>query len=331
MMRLPFTSNQPAAENRLVVYSAAFKEHCAALLDGFSQRHPNIEVDFRDGLSTALHKRYLAEIAADRPEADVFWSSAMDLQLGLVHDGHAQTYRSPEAAVLPQGAVYRDLAYATTVEPLVTLVNRDHFDLRLPAGSLGELAAVINGNSEFFHGRVACYDIEHSGLGFLALLHESRSSQDFGAFMQALTACRPRLFNSTPPLVEDINSSRAALGYHVLASFALRAVRCNPKLAIATTNAPQLAVSRVAFISKRAPHPHAAKLFIDYLLSTDGQRKLLDSGLFPIRNDNTSGATRLAPIWIDEGFSMLLDPQLRSRLLKQWKSAVATPATDSCP
>ena len=320
----PLAFNQPAAENRLVLYSSAFKEHCTALLEGFSKRHPDVEVDFRDGISTALHERYLAEVAADRPEADVLWSSAMDLQIGLVRDGHAQPYRSPEAAGLPQGAVYRDLAYATSVEPLVTLVNRDHFDLRIPAGSLGELAAVLNGDPERFRGRIACYDIEHNGLGFLALLHESRSSRYFGAFMKALTACRPRLFDFAPPLVADIKSGRAALGYHVLASFALRAIRCNARLAIAASTAPQLAVSRVVFIPRKAPHPNTARLFIDYLLSTNGQRKLLDSGLFPIRNDSTSGAAGLAPILIDEGFSELLDPQRRSRLLKQWKSAVAT-------
>jgi iron(III) transport system substrate-binding protein len=328
-MDFPRTSNQAAVENRLVVYSAAFREHCTGLLEGFRERHPCIEVDFRDGISTTLQERYLAELAADRPEADVFWSSAMDLQIGLVQGGHAQAYRSPEAAALPRGSVYHDLAYATTVEPLVTLVNRDHFDLRLPAGSFEELAAVLIGDPERFRGRVVCYDIERNGLGFLALLHESLDADNFGPFMQALTACRPRVFGSTPPLVEEVNTGRAALGYHVLASFALRAVQCNSKLAIAASNAPQLAVSRVAFISRQAPHPHAARLFIDYLLSTDGQRKLLDAGLFPIRSDKPSGTTQIAPIRIDDSINALLDLARRSSVLKQWKSAVAAAATAS--
>lgn len=75
------------AENRLVVFSSAEKKHCTKLLEGFGERHAHIEVEFRDGISVALHERYLAELAVGKnPDADVLWSSAMDLQMGLVQE-----------------------------------------------------------------------------------------------------------------------------------------------------------------------------------------------------------------------------------------------------
>lgn len=322
-----FDNALTAAESRVVVYSAAEKRHCTGLIVGFSERHPSIEVEFRDGISVALHERYLAELATGKPEADVLWSSAMDLQMGLVLAGRALPHRNPEAHALPAGAVYRDMAYATTVEPLVTLVNRDCFDVRLPAGSLVELTAALWSDPEWFRGRLASYDIERNGLGFLALLHESRRGADFDAFIEVLAACRPKVFGSNPALVEEVASGRAALGYHVLGSYALRAVRSNPSLAIAASNAPPLAVSRVAFISSRAPHPNAAKLFLDYLLSRDGQQLLREAGLFPIRKEAGSGvpngADGVTPIRIDQGFGDLLDPQRRRKVLRQWRAAVA--------
>lgn len=266
----------------------------------------------------------------------------MDLQMGLVLKGDAQPHRSPEAHDLPAGAVYRDLAYATTLEPLLTLVNRGHFDARVPAGSLAELTTALESDPERFRGRVASYDIERNGLGFLALLHESLRSVDFGAFMRILTACKPKVFGSNPALVEEVASGRAALGYHVLASYAVRAVRSNPSLGIAASSAPPLAVSRVAFIPDSAPHPSAARFFVDYLLSQDGQQRLREAGLFPIRREHGPGIAREAdavtPIRIDRNFGELLDQQRRLKLLRQWRAAVAgrtasvaTPITGELP
>jgi iron(III) transport system substrate-binding protein len=313
-----------AAEDRLVIYSAAEKKYCTGLLEGFNVSHPGIEVEFVFGISTALHERYLAELAADRPAADVLWSSAMDLQMQLVLAGNALPYASAEAAGLPGGAVYRDMAYVTTTEPLVTLVNRMRFDARLPAGSLAEIAAALESDAEGLRGRVAAYDIERNGLGFLALLHESRREARFEAFMRALAACGPEVFGSTPPLVEAVASGRAALAYHVLGSYAARAVRHHSSLAIAASNAPALAVSRVAIISRRAPHPEAARLFLDYLLSRDGQRRLGGAGLYPVRQDTGAGdlpgVHAIAPIRIDGSFEALLDAGNRRALLSRWRA-----------
>jgi iron(III) transport system substrate-binding protein len=316
-----------AAENRLVIYSAAEQQYCTPLLEGFADRHPGVEIEFVFGISVALHQRYLTELAAERPGPDIVWSSAMDLQMELVLSGHALPHRSPEARALPQSAVYRDLAWATTVEPLMTLVNRNLYDTRLPAGSLDEMTAALRSAPERFQHRVACYDIERNGLGFLALLHESRRSAEFDAFMQVLAACGPKTFGSNPALVEEVASGRAALGYHVLGSYALRAARDHPSLAIAASSAAPLAVSRVAFIPGRAPHLNAARLFLDYLLSQDGQQRLGDAGLFPIRRQPGDKAEAVTQIPIDRGFEDLLDRERRRRLLSRWHAAMPGPAS----
>ena len=123
--------------------------------------------------------------------------------------------------------------------------------------------------------------------------------------------------------MEEVTSGRAALGYHVLGSYAERAVRAHPVLAIAASNTPSLAVSRIAFISSRALHPNAARLFLDYLLSQDGQRHLLEAGLYPLRADRTpTKAHAVAPIRIDRDFDALLDPQHRDALLSRWRTMV---------
>jgi len=304
-------------ENPVAIYSAAEQQYCAPLLNGFRARHPGIAVEFVFDISPALHARYLEETSSGQFRADVMWSSAMDLQMELVLADHAQPYPSTEAAALPAGSVYRDQAWGTTAEPLVTLVNRELFDTNVPAGSIPEITAALAHEPGRYRGHIAAFDIEKNGVGLLALLHESRHT-GHDAFLRTLAACQPRLFGSNPPLVEEISSGRAALGYHVLHSYATRAVRGNPALAIAASNSLPVAISRIAFIPRSAPHPAAARLFIDYLLSLEGQRHLIDAGFCPVR----ASTVPAEPIRMDRDLGALLEPQRRQALLSAWRATI---------
>jgi iron(III) transport system substrate-binding protein len=311
-------------KKRFVLFSVIERELCSGLIDGFTQRHPEIELDYRSGISVPIHERYLAGVRSGQPEADLIWSSAMDLQMGIVQSGDALAYRSSEAADYPASAKYHDMAYATTVEPLLTVVNRDLFDIDLPAGSIGEIAGALKRDAAKLRGRVACCDIERNGVGCLALMYESRDLTSFSELTDALSICKPRAYPSNPEVIDEVSSGRAALGYHLLASFASRAVRENPALAIARTNIPSIAISRVAVIPKSAPHPEMAKLFVDYLLSREGQQQLQEAGLFPIKSmkASTGYANGVEPIPIAEVCDELLDPERRAWVVHQWRAAI---------
>src|SRR5213083_640276 len=103
-------------EGKVVIYSALDTKAAQPLIKDFNAVYPNIKVEYNDMNSTELYNRYIAEVAAGQGGADVMWSSAMDLQVKLVDDGQAMTYKSPEAGKLPQWAVYKDQAYGTTYE-----------------------------------------------------------------------------------------------------------------------------------------------------------------------------------------------------------------------
>jgi len=317
-------------EGRVVVFSAAFRPFCEPLLAGFAAQHPGIEVEFVDGISGTLHQRYLDALVGGRGEVDVLWSSAMDLQMDLAQSGHAQACPGAAGAGFPAWANYRDMAFATTLEPLVTLINRDLLDANTPAGSLAEITAVLHAAPQGLRGKLASYDIANNGLGFLALLHESADEGVFDAFMRALAVARPRMYGSNPPLVDEVAGGRAALAYHVLGAFALRALRAHATLAVAPTAMAQTAVSRIAFVPVSAPHPLAARKFLDYLLSESGQARLGESELFPLRAAGNIpaqlGRAERVPIAIDKGFDAFLDTARRDRLAERWQAVVAATA-----
>jgi iron(III) transport system substrate-binding protein len=303
---------------RLTLLSAAERRYCEPLLRGFAERHPEVEVDFVFGISTDLHRHYLAEAASGSATADLVWSSAMDLQMELVLAGHAQPHGVRH--MLPPEAAHRDLAVATTCEPLFTL-TRDPSAL---AGAPAEIAAVIASDRARFRGRIAVPDIETNGLGFLAMLCWSRDAE-FDAFLDALGSCVPRAVGSAPALVSAM-AEGAEVALHLLGSYAQRAIAADPTLHIAPSVAPALAVGRIAFIPRRAANPEAASAFLAYLLSREGQAALGDAGLFPI---TAPPARPVAPIPLDESFARLLDQTTRSGLLARWRAALGRPTNNT--
>src|SRR5438105_10866197 len=111
-------------EGKVVVYSALDTKAAQPLIRDFNAVYPDIKVEYNDMNSTEMYNRFIAESAAGQGSADVMWSSAMDLQVKLVDEGHALTYASPEASKLPTWAVYKNQAYGTTYEPAVFIYNK---------------------------------------------------------------------------------------------------------------------------------------------------------------------------------------------------------------
>ncbi|MBX9843403.1 MAG: substrate-binding domain-containing protein [Xanthobacteraceae bacterium] len=300
------------SRRRLTIFSAAERRYCEPLLRGFAGHHPEIDIDFVFGISTDLHRRFLNDEASGAPPADLFWSSAMDQQMSLVLDGHAQPHGVRHG--LPAGAAYRDLAVATTCEPIVTLAR----DVAAPAGAPAEIAALIHSDVARFRGRIAVPDIETNGLGFVAMLWWALKDPAFDGFLEALLRCEPRAVGSAPALIAAM-AGGAELALHLLGAYAERAVAADPALTVAQSALPSMAVARVAFIPRRAANPEAASVFLGYMLSPEGQAAIGEAGLFPI---NAQQARPVTPIPLGEDFFRLLDPAFRASVLTRWRAAL---------
>ena len=93
-----------AREGVVVIYAATDERAWHAVAARFTRLYPGVRVEYHDMNSVELYRRFLAE-QKEGSRADVLWSSAMDLQVKLVNDGHAQPHRSAETAALPSWAV----------------------------------------------------------------------------------------------------------------------------------------------------------------------------------------------------------------------------------
>lgn len=317
-------------EGRVVVYSTTDLSAVAALIRDFEQRNPGIKVDYNDLNSTDLYQRFLAETAAGKPSADVLWSSAMDLQMKLANDDYATRYKSPEAGSLPDWAVWRDTAYGTTFEPAVFVYNKHFVTGNDVPATHADIVRLLTTQRAKYAGNVTTYDIEKSAVGFLFATQDSRIQTNFWELARALGANAVELEANTSVMVQRIASGKDYLGYNLIGSYALTRARRDPSIGVVLPRDYTLVMSRIALISKAAPHPNAARLWLDYLLSRRGQGLLSSHAeLFSIRGDvpgEYTAATlrqqlgsRLKAIAVAPPLLVFLDRAKQQEFLRRWR------------
>ena len=95
-------------EAKVVIYGSTDTAAASPLIKDFQVLYPGVTVEYNDMNTTELYNRLISEKAAGGGSGDVLWSSSMDLQVKLVNEGYALTYASPEAAKMPQWAVWKN-------------------------------------------------------------------------------------------------------------------------------------------------------------------------------------------------------------------------------
>jgi iron(III) transport system substrate-binding protein len=320
-------------EGRVVIYSTMDSAEATPLIAEFEVAYPGIEVLYHEMNSPDVYGRFIEETDAGAGSADVTWSSAMDLQLKLANDGYAETYRSPEARFLPSWAVWRDAAYGTTFEPAVFVYNRKLVPPEEVPGTHSEFLQLLATHQEKYAGNVIMYDIEKSAVGFLFLSQDSIAMPAFWNLMRAMGACNVELEANTAAMIERIASGKDLIGYNLLGSYALGRAKRDPRLGVVLPKDYTLVLSRVILIAKRARHPNAAKLWVDFVLSRRGQVVLAErSRLFSIRPDVTGEFTAASlsrtlgesarPIGVGSGLLVFLDKAKHQEIVRRWRDSL---------
>ena len=235
------------------------------LEEGFTKKYPYIKFNHYRANTSAMIQRILAEERAGKPVADVIVATASH---ALVTAKIAQSFNSPELAAYPKEytgpdnlwgtsrVTYSVIGYNTKLVAAAD-VPKSWDDLLLPK----------------YKGKMIWGDALDSG-GPLVILHLLKTMGDKRAheYFDKLAAQEVASSSASGRAITDLvvagehAMNISAAGPHVVDSKSSGAsvefVSFDP--VIARTDQLQLLVS--------APHPHAAMLLIDYILSEEGQR-----------------------------------------------------------
>jgi iron(III) transport system substrate-binding protein len=337
--RVPALSKVIAAAQRegsVVVYSTMDAAEASPLIGEFESRYPGVHVQYHEMNSPEVYGRFIVETERDGASADVTWSSAMDLQLKLANDGYAATYRSPHAQNLPEWAVWRDEAYGTTFEPAVFVYNRRHVSAAEVPHTHADFLRLLKSRHDKYSGNVITYDIEKSAVGFLFLTQDSLAMPDMWELIEQFGQANVELEANTAVMMERIASGKDLIGYNLIGSYALARAKRDPSLGVVLPADYTLVLSRVILIARKAPHPNAARLWLDFVLSRHGQTVLAEkSRVFSVRPDVRGEFTAASlseslgksarPIAVGPGLLVFLDKAKHLEIIKRWRRALANP------
>ncbi len=317
-----------AAQDRLIIEAAMDRQVAAPLLAAFSRQYPAIEIVYHDRTTMTLN----ALAVQDDAGADIIISSAMPWQVALVNQGLAQRLDSEAARQWPEWAKWRDEIFAFTFEPIVMAYRLDLATRMMPPSSHADVLNLLTEHAETLTGRVVAYSPSKSALGYALHLQDSYYSGRFWKLVAALGQVDTTLETSTQRMLEGLSDGRYWLGYNLLGSYAIRWAQSHPEVIVQMPTDYALISMRTAFIHRDAPHPEAARTFMDFLIGRQGQHVLAgETPLYSIRTDITGPYTaqslrdqvgqRLYPQPLDASILSMLDTARRHDFLDRWFDA----------
>lgn len=260
-------------ENSLIWYTSTSIEDITRLFDSFKRKYPFIKTEFFNAGSARVFNRILNEARVGKVFFDLVAIRGVETHQ-LVKDNYLQPYLSPESAAYPQGFkdakgywvdyfdAYNVIGYNTK------LVSKEQApkswdDLLTPA----------------WKGKIAMDDEMYSWYAAMAVAWGRERAQ---RFMKALAKQDIQLRSGHTLIAQLMAAGEFHMGM-VLAHRVERMKEQGAPLEWVTTLDPVTVSLHPIGVAAKAPHPNAAKLFIDFLLSKEGQQTVLAIGRTPAR------------------------------------------------
>ena len=291
----------------------------APVLEGYLAEVPDIRLHYVVASSKDIHDA----IAGGAEGYDLVISSAMDLQIKLANDGFAAAHRSSETAAVPGWSHWRDLLYGIAQDPVVLLISRRDFtDLPVPR-TRRDLLELLRDNSERFRGRIAMYDPEVSGAGYMFFTQDARQTDTFWRLAEVMGRLDPQLVCCSSEMTGRVERGEVGLAYNALGSYAATYFSENSNGEVVELQDFTHAVLRTALIPKTAPQPEEGGRFLDFLLSPRGQDLIANEAhLPPLEDTKVAERPNLRPIRLDPGLLVYLDRLTRENFLGEWRGAM---------
>ncbi len=259
------------AEGEAVIYANMDVTAMKPLADGFMRRYPGVKATSVHFSGAAIITRIESESRVGKPLSDVVLSGQLGV-LASIEKRIATRYRSPERDALRDGFKDKEGLWTTYMTNVMVsayntkLVKRDELprsvdDLLRPRW---KNKLVMDSQSYVWFGTMMQFLGEDNGLRFMKRLNEQNLQHSRGRRLltQLLAAGEHELAVETNlNSVLSLSKQGAPLGFAPIQPYFL-----TPSL---------------MFMSAGAPHPFAAALFSDYLLSEDGQKIIVTTNRMP--------------------------------------------------
>jgi iron(III) transport system substrate-binding protein len=268
------------AEGGLTWYVAQMSGEAAeAMARRFSQRYPGIAVSAIRTTGQVAYERLQQELKNNTPTCDVFSSTDISHYPALIKRNALARYEPANASELAkpyQGLGEKGLYYPTTGSLQILIYNtKTVSSADIPTRCTDLL-------DPKFKRRVAIAHPAFSGYFGQWVLAMRR--QYGWSYFEKLAANNPRIGRSGNDPITMLNAGECVVGTGPASTSTVTAARGNPIGIIYPEDGTVLTVGPSAVVAA-APHPNAARLFMEWLLSRDYADACRDWSLEPVRAD----------------------------------------------
>ena len=284
-----------AKERRLtlMVLNSANDETIAGMIKAFRRRYPFLEITYTLQSTSQMMNRFTAEQATKRGVSDwVMLPSNIAETDKYVASGAVAKYVISQDAAYPGGTRQSGIWYAVGTERATTVYRK---------GSLSDeekkLIRTFKGLGDpRFKGRLGINGITTSVTvtGAYVLLNQPDKS-----LWHNLAANRPRVKNASPALMDGLLAGEYDVS--IFASYATTATAAKSGVPVEFGNTALVPTIYVpSGVSSLAPHPNAARLWQDWILSKEGQDLWVSLiGVSSARRDGAKPWAKAQPWFFD--------------------------------
>ncbi len=257
-------------EGTVVLYTSLAPAESRPLAAAFEKKH-GIKVDLWRALSDKVLQRTITEANGRRHAVDVVETNGPEMEM-LSREKLLSEFHSPHVADLPQNAI-----------PPHRLWMPDRLNFYVVAYNTtkvqkSELPATYEGFTDArWKGRIG---IEATDAEWMATLIKTWGSDKGMAFFRKLAAMKPDVRKGHVLLAELIAAGEVPVGLTVYNGNAETLKRKGAPIDWVPIE-PVAARTQGIGVAKNAPHPHAALLFADFVLSPEGQTLFESMGRAP--------------------------------------------------
>ena len=265
------------AEGRVVLYTSIALTYSRPLAAAFEKKY-GIRVALWRAQSDWLVRRMVTEAQAGRHAVDVIETNVTEMEM-LAREQLLAEFHSPHLTDFPAEAIPTHRTwFPDRLKFLVVAYNTTQVQR-------AEIPATYAGFADpKWQGRLA---VETTDAKWMATLIKAWPAGSGMAFFRTLSALRPDVRRGHSLLATLVAAGEVPVGLTTYHSTVER-LKLNGAPIDFVPVQPVVARHSGIGVAKHAPHPHAALLFADYILSPEGQTLLASLGLVPASTRVTS-------------------------------------------
>ena len=263
-----------ASGEKLVVYTSMKESMIGKLRDAFVAAHPEVDFDYYSAGAGKIMAKIAAERQSGSVAVDILWTSEIPDFYQLKEQGFLEPYQSPEAAGIVSPVKDPEGFFTPARLGTLGLAYNTKAVKTAPAAWSDAAGPAFAGS----------FGIANPALSGTAFVSVALLEKTFGwEFFTKLKANGAKMGQGSGQVVDDTASGdlKGCLGVDYIA---LDKIDKGATLALAYPPEMLVIPSPVAIV-KGTKNLAAARKFVDFLLSKDGQTVIAASGTLPIRDD----------------------------------------------